>query len=191
MNKNDFLNKIKKIVDNNYQQSIIYGIEFNSLKLNNNLINNETIIRTLCACCGGLFDVINKNIKNISYILNENPFLANLSIRYTYLKVSILNNEELDLNDKLLLTSILDLISVYIYINKDTFDTKEQYLNICLFHIKENINIYKQYFKDNNVFDIESSLGLISTDGFLQEFIVIGEIVKSIYEKDNIKKYVK
>lgn len=191
MNKNDFFNKIEKIIDNNYLQSIIYGIEFNSLKLNNNLINNETIIRTLCACFGGLFDVINNNIKNISYILNENPYLANLSIRYTYLKVSILNDEELDLNDKLLLTSILDLISVYIYINKDTFDTKEQYLNICLFHIKENINIYKQYFKDNNIFDQESSLGLISTDGFLQEFIVIGEIVKSIYEKENVKKYLK
>ena len=62
---------------------------------------------------------------------------------------------------------------------------------ISILHIKENINIYKQYFKDNNIFDKESSLGLVSTDGFLQEFMVIGEIVKSIYEKDNLKKYVR
>ena len=178
--------------DSNYQQDIIKGIEFNIFKLNNNLVNNENIIRSLCASFSGIYDVLINNYKLITYILKENPYLANLSIRYTSLRLIILNNEELDTFDKLLLISILDLVSVYIYINKDTFYTKEDYLDICISHIKDNLTIYKEYFKENNIFDIDSSIGPISSDGFLQEFLVIGELVKSIYEKeDKLKKIYK
>lgn len=189
--KEDFIKKIRNIVDINYQQSILYGIDFNNLYLNDDLKNNDIVIRNLCACFAGLFDVINKDLKNISYLLNVNPYLANLSLRYTSLKLSILNDEKLNLNNKLLLTTILDLISVYIYINKDTFDTKENYLNISLLHIKNNLNTYKYFFKENNVYDKETTLGPDSTDGFLQEFIVIGEVVKNLYENDNKLKNVK
>ena len=123
----EFINKIRKFIDTDFEEDIIRTIEFDTSKLTNSLSNNENIIRSLCGGLSGIFDVINNNINNISYILNENSYLANLSIRYTSLRISILNDEELDLNNKLLLISLLDLISVYIYINI-TYKRKYKYL---------------------------------------------------------------
>ena len=185
----EFIDIIRKNIDKEYEQDIINCIEFDSSKLTNNLDDNEKIIRYICGGFSGLFYIINNNINNISYLLEINSYLGNLSIRYTSLRISILNDDEINLNNKLLLISVLDLISVYMYINKYSFYTKEYYLDKCILHIKENINIYKEYFIENNIFDKESSLGPISSNGLLQEFIVIGEIVNSIYEKeDKIKK---
>ena len=187
--REEFINKIRRFTDTEFEDDILKGIDFDSSKLNNNLQDNENIIRSLCGCFSGIYDVLSNNLRDISYILKENPYLANLSIRYTSYRLIILNDDEIDINNKLLLISILDLISVYMYINKDAFYTKEDYLDKCILHIKENMTIYKEYFKENNIFDKESAFGPISSDGLLQEFIVIGEIVKSIYEKeDKVKK---
>ena len=180
-NLEDMLNQLS----NEYQKSILEGLNFNNSKLNNNIEDNEKLIRSLCACFSGIFDILSNDISFASYLSNKNLYLTNLSIRYTSYRLSILNDENIEINNKLMLISVLDLISVYIYINKEIFEEQEEYLDKCINHIKDNIEIYKDYFKENGIFDEESSLGPMSSCGFLQEFLVIGEVVNAIYEKEN------
>ena len=178
---------MKEKINMNDLNSIKEGLYFDNSKLSNNIIENEKIIRTLSSCFLEIFDIITYDISKINYFKNINSYLTNLSVRYTSFRISILNDKNIELNNKLILISILDLISVYIYLNKEIFENHEEYLDKSINHIKDNLEIYQEYFIDNNIFDLESGLGPISSSGFIQEFIVIGNIVQDIYKKETKK----
>lgn len=184
MNNDD---KLLKYISLEYLKNIKEGLEFDKSKLTNNIEENEKIIRSLCACFSGMFDIITSDKSLISYFNNRNSYLTNLSIYYIKQRISILNDENINLSNKLMLISILDLISVYMFINKEIFYNNEEYLDICMSKIINNLEIYQEYFIQNNIFDLQSGLGPISSSGFINDFIVIGNIVKDFYNKE-IKK---
>ena len=183
--EDDFLEFVRKNPDSFYFNSILEGLTFENTRLQNNLEKNEDKIRTLCACFSGIFDILSEDITAVSYLLENNPYFANLSIRYTSFRISILNDESIELNNRFVLVNVLDLMTVYMYLNKESFQEKEELLDKSILNVKENILLYRDYFKENKIFDEDSSLGPVSSSGFLQEFLVMGEIVKSIYEKEN------
>ena len=103
---------------------------------------------------------------------------------YIYHRDDILNDMNLNLDNKLVLLTILNHISVFFYINKEQYQDNYELIAKSINHIKDNIYSYRLYFLENNIFDTESFIGSISSGGLKQELYIIGNIVNDIYNNE-------
>ncbi len=187
----NFIEFVQKDFDILYFNNILEGITFNESRFNDDIEENERIIRSLCACFSKVSDIISNDITSISYLMDKNQVLGKLSIRYTSIRTSILESDKIELDDKLVLVNVLDIITTYIYINYKELEERDDLIDISIYSIILNLSYYRTYFLNQHIFDTETSLGSMSSDGIKKEFLVIGNLVNDFYKKEANKDKVK
>lgn len=83
--------------------------------------------------------------------------------------------------DMFVLLNVLELITIYIYINIDDFNYDYSLINKYMDKIENNIIEYFVYFVKNKLWCIDIGIIPKSVGGYKHEFIVLGNLVKQMY----------
>ena len=184
----NFLNFAKINYDYNYFAIILYGLTYDESRISDNPLENELLFLNILSLYEGIYDILENDINNINYLIKTNQNLANIMVYYIKLRNEIINSNELNLDNKMVLSTILNHISTFIYINKQDYQNDFSLIERTIQHIKDNIEIFRLYFINNHIFDSECFIGSISSGGIKQEIYVIGDIVNNIYNNKIIVK---
>lgn len=184
----DFINFAKTNIDYAYFPVVLYGITYDKSRIANNILDNEILFLNIESLFQGLYNILEIKPDNIKYLEKNNLNLSNIITSYINEKINIFNDEELNLENKLVLISILNHIATIFYVNQDEYQNNFSIIKECLKSIKDNFIVFRSYFIQNNVYDVPSFIGSISSGGLKQELYIIGEILNDTYNKKMIVK---
>ena len=184
-NKLDFINQelidfAKQIGDTTILPDLILGLTFDDNRLINDISENTSQIYSLLVSFTGSFNSLLSNYNNFNYLNKINNKYTNVLVKYMNVKEKLMA-KNYKLADMYILSSVLDIITTYVYINIDAFDYKYDLIETCMQIIENDIITYFVYFIENGLWVIDYGVTPKSIGGFKQEFIVIGEVVNKIY----------
>ena len=184
----NFINFAKTNIDYAYFPIVLYGVTYDKTRVTDNILDNEILFLNIESLFQGLYDILEVKPENIKYLEKSNLSLSHIITYYINEKINIFNNENLSLENKLVLISILNHIASIFYINQDEYQNNYLIIEECMKTIKDNFALFRSFFIQNNMYDTPSFIGSISSGGLQQELYIIGEILNDTYNKKMIVK---
>ena len=171
--------KVIKTIDLGFFNCYLNCVTYNDSRLTKDIKKNEMILKYFASFFITITDIL-KDKNSIEVLKKYNSDLLEVSLRYVYL---CNNLNEFFSNKEIILTDILSKLATYIYLNINILGHDYMLLDKVFNKIKDNYDIYLDYFISQGIYDMESLIGPVSSGGFNKEFIVIGEIARQEINK--------
>ena len=183
----DFLKSLNKKVE---IPDIIFALTYSNKRLTKNLLSNIQKINYLNESLSAIYKLLIVDYNKINYIHKVNNDYCNIVLKNIHLKDK-LDVKNYALNDYYILNSILNWVSIMVYINIYDYDYNYDLIETVMNEIESNILSYFMYFNQENLWNFSD---LLKENTFFEsgrEFIVVGNIVNEVYNKERIKKFEK
>ena len=177
----------KLIKDDTYLPCFIFGITYDNNRLSRDVLENSEKIFSLGTSFNASFKALYNNYNCFNYLNKINNIYATIAVKFTNLKKRLLSKKYHDM-DMFILSTVLEIITTFVYINIANYDYNYDLIEICMDEIEDNLVKYFVYFLENQLWCIDIGLLPKSVGGFTHEFIVIGDLVNKIYEDIKNKK---